>query len=296
MSLTRPDAQDFTGRDLRAHPADAAAATTLLPEQVDHFNRHGFVPAVDVFDAAEAVRLRGYVDGLLDAVAAAPDRRNSYSINGYHVVCAGLWDLVTEPRIVALVRDLLGPRIVCWGTHLFAKLPHDGKEVPFHQDAVYWPFTPARTVTVWLAVDDVGLDNAPVQFVPGSHLDGPVPHEVLALDGTRVLGRRARGMDQRPQRYADVLRSGQVSLHSDLLLHGSDANTSPRRRAGLTLRYAAAEVRLIDGFDAWRQASVHVAGGDPSGFWRDVPRPDGEHPERMAGTWGDFDGQPADAG
>lgn len=295
MTVTRPAAEDFTGRDLRAHPADPEAATTLSAGQVDHFNRHGFVPAVDVFDAAEATTLRRYVDGLLDAVAGAPDKRNSYSINGYHVVCAGLWDVVTEPRIAALVRDLLGPRIVCWGTHLFAKLPGDGKEVPFHQDAVYWPFTPARTVTVWLAVDDVGLDNAPMQFVPGSHREGPLRHEVLDLDGTRVLGRRALGMEARPQRYANVLRSGQVSLHSDLLLHGSAANTSSHRRAGLTLRYAAADVRLVDGFDAWRQASVHVAEGDRSGFWRDLPRPAGEHPELMAEKWGDFDGQPADA-
>ncbi|MCU1456431.1 MAG: Phytanoyl-CoA dioxygenase [Actinomycetia bacterium] len=287
---------NFTGRDLRFHPADVETAITLSPTAVETYNAQGFVSGLDVFDRDEATAVRGYIDGLLDSVLQADDHRNSYSINSYHPVCAGLWDLVTEPRITALVRDVLGPEAVCWGTHLFAKFPHDGKEVPFHQDAVYWPFTPTKTTTVWLAIDDVGADNAPLQFVPGSHLEGPISHQLLDLDGTRVLSRRATGMETRTGRAFNELRAGQVSLHSDLLLHGSDANTSDRRRAGLTLRYAAAEVRLIDGYDEWRQAAVHVLDGDPSGFWNDRPRPDGERPELMAELWGDFDGQSVDAG
>jgi hypothetical protein len=297
MTMTRrPDAHDFSGRDLRFHPVDPTGAGTLRPDQVARYNEQGFVSELDVFDAAEAASLRSYIDGLLESVLAAADNRNSYSINSYHPVCAGLWDVVTEPRITALVRDLLGDDAVCWGTHLFAKLPGDGKEVPFHQDAVYWPFTPTKTTSVWLAIDDVDAGNAAVQFVPGSHLDGPIVHEVLDLDGSRVLGRRATGMDERPARFVNELRSGQVSLHSDLLLHGSEANTSTRRRAGLTLRYAAAEVRLMDGFDEWGRSAVHVLDGDPSGFWGNRPRPVGERPDLMAELWGDFDGQAVDAG
>jgi len=39
------------------------------------------------------------------------------------------------------------------------------------------------------------------------------------------------------------LTAGQMSIHSDLLLHGSGANESDRRRCGLTLRYCTADVR-----------------------------------------------------
>jgi ectoine hydroxylase-related dioxygenase (phytanoyl-CoA dioxygenase family) len=228
--------------------------------------------------------LRRYIDGLLDEIASAGDGRDSYSINNEHPRLAELWDVATDARIVALVGDLIGRRAVCWGTHLFAKLPGDGKSVPFHQDAVYWPFEPAETTTVWLAIDDVTFDNAPVQFVPGSHLGGPMPHEVLEPDGTRVLERRATGLDRFARRHVNVLGAGQVSLHSDLLLHGSDANASRCRRAGLTLRYAAAEVRLLEGYDAWRSAAVHVLDGDPSGFWPDCPRPRSSHLGASSGS------------
>lgn len=295
-STTRkPDPIDAPGRDLRFHPADPARARTLSPEQVEHYNTEGFVAPLEVFDEAKATEVRTYIDGLLDAVVSADDRRNSYSINSYHHVCAGLWDIVTDGRVVDLVADILGPNIVCWGSHLFAKMPGDGKEVPFHQDAVYWPLTPSKTVTVWLAVDDADAGNAAMQFVPRSHLEGALEHEVLGLDGTRVLGRRVKGIEHRPGRYVDELRAGQASLHSDLLLHGSDANASDRRRAGLTMRYAAADVRLIEGYDIWRKSAVHLRDGDPDGFWYNRRRPDGERPELMADFWGDFDGQPLDA-
>ena len=288
----QPDPVDASDRELTFHAASPSRARTLSTAQVDHYNAQGFVAPITVYGDEEAARVRAYIDNLLAAVLGADDRRNAYSINSYHHVCAGLWDLVSEPRIVALVEDILGPNIVCWGSHLFAKLPNDGKEVPFHQDAVYWPLTPSKTVTVWLAIDDADGENAAMEFVPGSHLAGPLEHESLALDGTRVLGRRAKGVSAATPRFLNVLRAGEASLHSDLLLHGSAVNTSNRRRAGLTLRYAAASVRLIDGHDAWRKSAVHLRDGDPEGFWSNRRRPPGEAPERMAGFWGEFDGQP----
>ncbi len=288
----KPDPVGSTERDLRFHPSDPDRATTLSAAQVAHYNSEGFIAPIGIFDEAEAREARAYIDDLLDTVLGAEDDRNSYSINSYHPFCRGMYDLVTEPRIVDCVEDLLGSHIVCWGSHLFAKMPHDGKTVPFHQDAIYWPLTPSKTVTVWLAIDDADADNAAMQFVPASHLEGPIEHETHALDGTRVLGTQALGMEDRPARYLNELRAGQMSLHSDLLLHGSEANSSDRRRAGLTIRYAAAEVRLIDGYDIWRSPAIHLRDGDPDDFWANVQRPEGERPDLMAGFFGDFDGQP----
>ena len=46
-----------------------------------------------------------------------------------------------------------------------------------------------------------------------------------------------------------ALRAGQMSLHTDLLLHGSEPNASNRRRCGLTLRFVPAEVRALNGWN-----------------------------------------------
>jgi ectoine hydroxylase-related dioxygenase (phytanoyl-CoA dioxygenase family) len=66
------------------------------------------------------------------------------------------------------------------------------------------------------------------------------------------------------------LEAGQISLHADLLLHGSLANRSSRRRCGLTLRYCSADVTA--GLD-WHLKGIVVAGRDARGHWANPPRP-----------------------
>jgi ectoine hydroxylase-related dioxygenase (phytanoyl-CoA dioxygenase family) len=58
------------------------------------------------------------------------------------------------------LKDILREEIVLWGQQLFAKIPNDGRVVPMHQDAVYWPMTPSKSVPVWIAIDDSDADNA----------------------------------------------------------------------------------------------------------------------------------------
>jgi len=277
-------------RDLRFRPVVNGASSRLTTDQVAAFNRDGFVSPLPCLDRQEARDLRVYMDQLVEQVVSADDRRNSYSINNYHVACRGLWDLIGHPVIVGYVTDLLGPEAVCWSTHAFCKLPGDGMEVPLHQDANYWPFTPTRSVTVWLAVDDVDADNAAMRFVPGSHLSGDLPHAELELDGSVVLNRRVVDHERYRDVFTNELLAGQVSLHTDLLLHGSEVNVSDRRRCGITLRYVAAEVRAVATGESWIRGAVHVGAGDPSGYWPNRSRPEGEDPDRMARFIGGFDG------
>lgn len=282
-------------RDLAFVPADPALARTLRPEQVEHYNQRGYLSPLDAFDAEEIGSIRSYVDGLLESVLTADDRRNSYSINGYHAVCAGLYDLIKTPILLDYVEDILGPDFGCWGDHLFCKLPRDPMAVPLHQDSIYWPLSPTKTVSVWLALDDVDAENSAVEFVPGSHRLGALPHQELALDGTRVLKRQVVDPDRYGERVCNELKAGQVSLHSDMLLHGSSVNRSDRRRAGITLRYAAAEVTTQEGWAHWFKTAVHCRGTLPD-YWGNWRRPEGERPERMAQYTGDFDGNVVDAG
>jgi hypothetical protein len=67
------------------------------------------------------------------------------------------------------------------------------------------------------------------------------------------------------------LKAGEISLHCDLLLHGSEANESTRRRCGLTLRYCAADVRAGLG---WNAKGVVVSGTDAAGHWGNPKRPE----------------------
>ena len=257
-------------RDLRFQPRSNPAPKVLTPAQVDQFNRDGYLKPFRIFSPAEAAELRGYFDGLLAKYAA--EGKDSYSISSAHLRHGRVWDVLTNPKIVALVSDLLGPEVVGWGSHFFCKMPGDGKTVSWHQDASYWPLTPSKAVTVWLAVDDADRANAAMRYIPGTHVLGHLTYELSEQDESNVLNQTVPGIESYGDPVYVELAAGEASVHSDLLLHGSEANTSARRRCGLTLRYTPSDVRAYLG---WADKGVVVAGPRPD-HWGSRPRPGDE--------------------
>lgn len=255
-------------RDLRFHPARNPTPKVLTPGQIEDFNTHGFLKGFRVFSPGEIASIRSYFDDLLAKTIAAGG--NSYSISTAHLKYGPVWDILTNPRIVAHVRDLLGDNIVGWGSHFFCKMPGDGKRVAWHQDASYWPLSPSKAVTVWLAIDDADVENACMNFLAGSHHFGHLTYRPSTPEEHNTLDQTVENVEQFGKPVCDELRAGEISLHSDLLLHGSEANTSQRRRCGLTLRYCSMDVRA--GMD-WNQKGVWLSGEDPSGHWHNAPRP-----------------------
>jgi non-heme Fe2+,alpha-ketoglutarate-dependent halogenase len=255
-------------RDLRFHPSTVQDPQTLSREQVEAFNRDGYLKGIPVFSRGEMAEHRAYFDTLLARVLA--EGGSSYSISTAHLRYGKVYDLLTEPRIVRCVRDLLGENVIGWGSHYFCKMPRDGKVVHWHQDASYWPLTPSKAVTVWLAIDDADVENASMRFIPGSHHYGHLTYHLTEESEDAVLNQKVENAEQFGRPVDVELKAGEISMHSDLLLHGSEANRSDRRRCGLTLRYCAADVRA--GMD-WNAKGVVVSGADPSGHWLNPPRP-----------------------
>jgi hypothetical protein len=254
-------------RDLSFHPCPNPTPKVLTPEQVARFNRDGYLLPLRLFSESEVADLRRYFDELLAKYLA--EGMDSYSISSAHLRHGRVWDVLTSPRVVAVVADLIGPDVVAWGSHFFCKMPRDGKTVSWHQDASYWPLTPSKAVTVWLAIDDADRGNACMRYIPGTHVLGHLTWKLSETDEANVLNQTVPGVEQLGEPVDVELKAGEASLHSDLLLHGSEANTSDRRRCGLTLRYTASDVRAYLG---WHEKGVVVA-GEPPPHWANRPRP-----------------------
>lgn len=255
-------------RDLKFYPVENANPKALTSSQIEHYNTRGFIAPLDVYSPSEIAEIRSYFDQLLERVVA--EGGNSYSISSAHLKYGPVYDILTNPRIVEYVSDLFGENVIAWGSHFFCKMPHDGKTVAWHQDASYWPLSPSKAATVWLAVDDADIENACMKFIAGSHHFGHMTYRESDSAEHNVLNQSIDNAEQYGQVVYDQLKAGQVSIHSDLLLHGSEANESSRRRCGLTLRYCAASVRA--GMQ-WNEKGIHVRGSDATGHWFNNPRP-----------------------
>ena len=259
---------DELPRDLRFRPCENKNPKVLTRAQKDSFNRDGYIKGIRIFSDAETGEIRAYFDQLLAKVLA--EGRDAYSINSAHLTYGRVFDLLANERITAHIKDLLGEHLVGWGSHFFCKMPRDRKTVSWHQDASYWPMTPSKTATVWLAIDDADVDNACMRFIPGSHHHGQLTYKLSEEDENNVLFQTVPTAEQYGEPIDVELKAGEISIHSDMLLHSSKANTSGRRRCGLTMRYCAAEVRALQG---WHLKGVLLAGDDPQQHWANPPRP-----------------------
>lgn len=263
-------------------PIENASPRVLSAAQIETFNRSGYIAPLPLFDDDEAAAQRRYLDGLLGQVMR--DGRDAYDINEYHHCCQGIYDIVTHPRLLDYVEDLLGPNFVCWGSHYFCKMPGDMREVPFHQDAPYWPFRPARAVTAWIAIDDVEPSAGPMCFLPRSHREGRMEWRKREDGVVLDLEVKDRAGLAKPEPL--LLKAGELSLHTDLLVHGSAANPSPHRRCGFTVRYVPSDVWVkSERHIGWTRSAVLCRGEDRSGRWPNNPRPDREEfgPKALGG-------------
>lgn len=218
----------------------------LTQSEIDQYQEAGYViPSAFRLESRELERLTGGVQSVLDDNPDVPpdrlinchlDAAPPYGVNGY----GGFGDLARDPRILDMVQQLLGPDLILWSTHLFCKPGEKGREVPWHQDGQYWPIRPLATCTAWVALDKVDIGNGAMKVLPGSHRKGDYRHfqdDSPDLTLNQVID---------PEQYDEAdavhleLEPGQLSLHDVHLVHGSAANTSGRRRAGLALRYMPA--------------------------------------------------------
>jgi non-heme Fe2+,alpha-ketoglutarate-dependent halogenase len=257
-------------RTLRFFPSQVTDPQTVTGEQVTHYNKQGYVKGLSVFSDEQIAKYRDWFDQILQEALAKGD--DAYSIFSLHLNHRIGYEIMSNPRIVAYVKDILGENVVGWGSHLFCKMAGDHKQVSWHQDAPYWPLSETKTVTVWLAIDDADAENGCMRVLPKSHLEGELDYRESDASEDNVLNLTVDDVDRFGDPVDIDLKAGQISMHNDLLLHGSEPNPSLRRRCGLTLRYCATDVHSLVSLDEW-PAKGYVLSGDANGDHWHRPTP-----------------------
>ena len=212
------------------------------------FDRDGFVIFRNVLDADLIAEASDHVDWLLEK---NPELRGEQLHHNLMERDAFWVRLISDDRLLDIAQKFIGPNIALFASHYISKPPFDGQPVLWHQDGSYWPLEPMEVVTLWLAVDDSLPENGCMRVIPGTQNE---PLQTMKRR-TEVANVLSSGIDEEfvdESRAVDcVLKAGGVSVHHPNIVHGSNANVSPRRRCGLTIRYIPTSTRILldDRFD-----------------------------------------------
>jgi len=232
------------------------------------FEENGYLTGLPpVFNSNQIREMNAGLQELLKLLRPGEDAKE---IREWHESSRFLYDLCMNETILDYVEDLLGP-FYLWASNFFIKEPHSESTVGWHQDAYYWPLEPHESLTVWMAFDDTDAENAAMQIIPGSHRTGLLKHgRSQATDSVLTL-ECEKGQFREDSAVSLNLKAGQISIHHDNVVHGSPANHSSRRRAGLTARFSRTKVKcdlsvnphfktyLCRGVDAYRHNPVGTA-------------------------------------
>ena len=213
----------------------------LTEQQRKFYEENGYLVGLPpVFNVGQVKDLN---DGLTELMKLLRPGEDAKDIREWHESSRFLYDICTNSTILDFVEDILGPDFYLWGSNFFVKPPRSSSTVGWHQDTYYWPLEPKISATVWVAFEDVDEANAAMQVIPGSHRAGLLKHSRSSDTDSVLTLECEQGQFREDSAVSLNLRAGQVSIHDDKLVHGSPANNSPRRRAGLTIRYSSTVVK-----------------------------------------------------
>lgn len=195
----------------------------------------GYAGPIVVFNAAECARI-------LSGFRAEAGRPKTW-MKGWAASSPAFHRVATDPRILDLVRPVLGDDIVLWGASLIVKAESDIH--PFHTD-VESMAPEGGFVTVWIGLENTDRSSG-LKFVPGSHRYGVTVQELNHKAGIRreqstdeTTLAAARQHEMAATIVQPEVHDGEALVFDGRVWHGSHNKTKSVRTA-LLLQYARAD-------------------------------------------------------
>lgn len=238
----------------------------LQTDALAHYARDGYAFPIRAIEADRALFYRRRLEASQQALGGRFEGRFTLKP---HLLFPWLTELATEPVVLDLAARVIGEDMLLWSTEFFIKQPGDERFVSWHVDDTYWNIDPVEQVTVWIALSDIGPENGPLRYIPGSHREERLPVATDESAGNMLIsGQTAQGVDE--SRAVNVLlRAGEVALHDGRTLHASGKNTGADARIGIAARFVPTHVRCT----ATRESALLVRGTDRFQHFDHEPRP-----------------------
>lgn len=240
-------------------PEELAALRAVFAEWVEESRNHDT-------DYGETLDGRPRFDLQPGHTAEVPGLRRVQSPEEVSEVYA---NVMRNARTVDICADLIGPAIRFHHGKVNSKLPGTATKVNFHQDFPFEPMTNDDMITCLLFIDEVTLENGPLEVVPGTHKGPLYPHwhngvftgsvsdEVLAEHQDNIV--KCTGP------------AGSVCLMHASLLHGSAPNLSDTSRTLYISTYYAEDAIELSPNHLPSTLTHELVRGEASGRVRCTP-------------------------
>ena len=248
----------------------------LTDKQKEFYQDNGYLMVENVVTPEQLARLRQITHDLIEASRTITESDDRYDLDEGHSAQTPRLTRIKLPHkqhpyfdeilknsgVTEVLRDILGDHAVLLTAKLNTKAPGGGAAVEWHQDWAFYPHSNDDLLAFGLMLEDVTLENGPLQVVPGSHKGPVLSHH--------MNGRFCGAIDpddpdfQKEKIVTLTGKAGSMTVHHVRTLHGSAPNCSDRAR--LILFYEIAKA------DAWPLlgSGAYFHGLGQRKFWDDL--------------------------
>jgi ectoine hydroxylase-related dioxygenase (phytanoyl-CoA dioxygenase family) len=222
--------------------------TKLTQAQIDHYRENGFVVIKNFLSPRELAAWRAAVD---DAVGRRGQQRilgheekinEEAYYNNVFIQRVNLWmdnepirKLMLDKRLGKVAATLAGvDGIRIWHDQALIKQPW-ANPTGWHLDNPYWSFSSRDAITIWVALDDVTLENGCMWFIPGTHKTATFDNATI---GPNMGDLFKIYPDWKKQKAVPIpMKAGSWSFHNGIIAHAAGANMTPGWRRAMTCAY-----------------------------------------------------------
>ncbi len=271
-------------RDPVVYPSAFGEHVQVSGELLASYEKNGYVSLKNFFSPAEVQDMRDELsklwaenrDSERKEVIREPASREIRSIFAVHRDNQVFQRLSQHPRLLALVKQILGSDVYIHQSRINYKKGFSGKEFYWHSDFETWHVEDGmprmRALSCSIALEDNYHYNGPLLLIPGSHKkfvacvgETPEDHYEQSLrkqeygvpdqDSLQALVEQ-HGID------AAVGPAGTVTLFDCNIMHGSNGNITPHPRSNVFIVYNSVENRLKAPFSGQKPRPEYIATRD----------------------------------
>jgi non-heme Fe2+,alpha-ketoglutarate-dependent halogenase len=210
----------------------------LSASAVSTYQRDGIVFPLAALPPARVLQLRESLEALEAGLGDRPT-----PMRWTHLCFSWAYDVAMDAAVLDSVEAVLGPEIIVMGSIVLSKHPGHEAYVGWHQDSMNDGDEAAPAVSAWIAVTDSTPANGCMRVIPATQ-HRMLAHCEVADHANLLRAGRVLAEPVNEEQAVDVeLRAGEMSLHHDLIVHGSRPNCGSGKRIGFVVRYTTPAAR-----------------------------------------------------
>lgn len=227
----------------------------LTDNEIGSYRKNGFVVIDDFLNSEELETWRAAVDNAVEnrkgrkfphseLVSGEEDgiNKDAAYFGNVFVQIINLWE--TDDKMKELMHDKrLGEMastlsesdgIRIWHDQSLIKQPW-ANPTSWHLDTPFWSFDSREALSIWVALDDVTLQNGCLYFMPESQKDTRLEEPGIGSNMGEVFKEYPDYWTHTPT--PSIIKAGSCSFHNGLCLHAAGPNMTPGVRRAMTCAY-----------------------------------------------------------